>query len=333
MWTKIRIVFLGSTVFGLRCLERLIGLSDCEVVGILTTPDVFTISYRPEGVRNVMYADFHPLAACEKIPIVVLRGPMTDPNVYSTIESWKPDLIVVAGWYHLVPKEIRSIAPAVGLHASLLPDYSGGAPLVWAIINGEDRTGITLFMLDDGVDSGGIIGQRDLPIYLNDTIATLYRRVEREGLALLEEHIPRISWNEAVTTVQDNSKRRVMPQRKPQDGLIDWNWSAWRLYNFIRAQSEPYPGVFTFLAGEKLTIWEAKLFDHHPRGVEKEALAAGEVIAIISEGPLQGVLVATRDGDHPLLITRVGFGEDHTLSGLEFSARQRMACRKVFLGT
>jgi methionyl-tRNA formyltransferase len=82
---------------------------------------------------------------------------MNEPGLFQTVTSWNPDAFLVAGWYHMIPKIWRNLAPAYGLHASLLPDYSGGAPLVWAMINGETKTGVTLFQMDDGVDSGPIV--------------------------------------------------------------------------------------------------------------------------------------------------------------------------------
>jgi methionyl-tRNA formyltransferase len=211
------------------------------------------ISYQPQGVTNVLHADFEPVAKDASIPVEILEGNMGNPVLLERVRSWQPALMVVVGWYHMIPRSMRTLAPAVGLHASLLPDYSGGAPLVWAIINGEKETGITLFQLDDGFDTGPIIGQRREPIFDNDTIATLYARIEERGLDLLRTHLPQIARGEAHYTPQDESRRRIFPQRSPEDGRIDWSWSARRVYNFVRAPTRPYPGAFTELAGERLT--------------------------------------------------------------------------------
>ena len=89
---------------------------------------------------------------------------MRDPALLEKVACWKPEAFLVSGWYHMVPRKWRALAPAYGLHASLLPDYSGGAPLVWAMIKGEEKTGITLFQLGDGVDDGPILGQAETPI-------------------------------------------------------------------------------------------------------------------------------------------------------------------------
>lgn len=213
----------------------------------MTAPSKFTISYSPDRpVVNVLHADFHALAQKEKIPILEMSTKMTDPAVIDFIERCMPEFILVVGWYHMVPEVILKIPPkgVAGIHASLLPKYSGGAPLVWAMINGEQETGLTLFYFDKGVDSGDIIGQRRVTIRLNDTIATLYSRVEEEGLLLLEEMLPRIAARTAPRRPQ-KEERTIFPQRKPEDGKINWSCSSLRVYNFSRAQTA-LPRCFHF---------------------------------------------------------------------------------------
>ena len=256
---KMRLVFIGASGFGLRCLQACLEIPEVKVVGVVTAPETFTISYRPQGVTNVLYANVSGLAEVNNISVVSLERSMADPSMLKTITAWKPNAFLVAGWYHMIPKRWRELAPAYGLHASLLPDYSGGAPLVWAMINGETKTGITLFQMDDGVDSGPIAGQREENILPDDTIATLYARIEQQGLNLLYEILPVIAGGALHLREQDESKRRVMPQRSPEDGCIDWNQDAEAIIRFIRAQTKPYPGAFTTLHGKELHIWTASL--------------------------------------------------------------------------
>lgn len=118
------------------------------------------------------------------------------------------------------------------------------------MINGEQETGLTLFYFDEGVDSGDITGQRRVAIRLNDTIATLYDRVEKEGLSLLEEMFPLIAEGEAPPTPQKETERTVWPQRRPEDAEINWFSSSLSAYDLIRAQTKPYPGAFTFRKGK-----------------------------------------------------------------------------------
>ncbi len=252
-----RVLFVGASAFGLKCLEEVSRLSEVSVVGVLTAPKAFSISYSKTPVTNVLHVDFATWSAAHRLPCFEMQHGMNYPPLLDWVTALKPQLVVVVGWYHLVPKAIREISPAIGLHASLLPDYSGGAPLVWAMINGEAETGISLFQLADGVDSGPVFGQESVLILPEDTIATLYSRIEECGLALLRSHLPRIARGEAVPWVQDESKRRVFPQRSPSDGRIVWERGADYVDRFIRAQTRPYPGAFTTLGCDRLTIWAA----------------------------------------------------------------------------
>lgn len=252
------IVFIGSSAFGLRCLEACLSLSTVRVTGVVTAPETFSISYRPDGVTNVLHAEVGEVAKSHTVPVRRLESTMNEPGLFEAVAGWKPDCFLVAGWYHMIPKRWRELAPAYGLHASLLPNYSGGAPLVWAMINGESKTGITLFQMDDGVDSGPIAGQKEEPIFPNDTIATLYARIEERGLELIREVLPRLADGDLALRAQNEAERRTVPQRSPEDGLIDWTWSAEILERFIRAQTRPYPGAFTIWKGKPLHIWQAQ---------------------------------------------------------------------------
>lgn len=249
MGERVRIVFVGTTAFGLRILKAV----QPHVVGAVAAPQTFSISYRPGGVTNVRHADIPGHCAESGIPCALLETGMAD--LLPQIRAWKPDPFLVAGWFHMIPKAWREIAPAYGLHASLLPDYAGGAPLVWAMINGEKKTGITLFQLGDGVDDGPIVAQAETDILPDDTIATLYDRIEDLAVGLVGgdilslPHIP-----------QDFSKRRVFPQRGPEDGEIDWSWTAEQVHNFVRAQTKPYPGAFSKIDGKFVRIWDVKPF-------------------------------------------------------------------------
>lgn len=253
------VVFLGSSHFGLRCLKVCIGSPECQVAGVLTVPESFRISYQPAGVNNVLHADVAGFAQSHSIAVRVIQDSMNESGLLDAVAAWKPNVFVVAGWYHMMPKTWRELAPAYGLHASLLPDYSGGAPLVWAMINGETKTGITLFQMAEGVDSGPIAGQREEPIRSDDTIATLYARIEEHGIALLHEVLPQLANGTLRLRVQDESQRRFFPQRSPEDGLINWSQDAAVIDRFIRAQTRPYPGAFSTFDGKALYIWRASV--------------------------------------------------------------------------
>jgi methionyl-tRNA formyltransferase len=272
----------------MRCLELARNLPGCEVVGVVTAPQTFSISYRPQGVTNVLYADVPGYASAHGLPHVVMAGGMDDPMLVQTVKSWLPDCFLVAGWYHMVPRAWRALAPAYGLHASLLPNYSGGAPLVWAMINGEPVTGITLFQMDDGVDTGPVAGQAEEQIRADDTIATLYERIEDKGLALLAQCLPAMARGSLQLKPQPQEGRRVMPQRSPEDGLICWDWSVKQVDRFIRAQTKPYPGAFAWAGDKKLTIWSAE-----PVALDLPHLSAS---GLVKKASGDACLVACLDG-------------------------------------
>jgi len=256
-----RIIFLGATQYSFEMLEALIanGFKPNVVFGI---PEQFKISYAPEGVTNFNYANLQLLAKREAIEYHEINGEIGNKleDFYQLIDSHKPDVILALGWFYMVSLKIRELARygAWGLHASLLPDYAGGSPLVWAMINGETKTGATLFQLDDGVDTGDIIEQREFPIATIDTIRSLYQRATDVSKTLVLDALCNIE--NLIPKKQDISRRRVFPQRKPVDGEIDLNWPAKQILNFIRAQSSPYPGAFIRGGdGRKIVIENARL--------------------------------------------------------------------------
>jgi methionyl-tRNA formyltransferase len=254
----VNIVFIGASKFGLRCLESCTEMPELNVVGVVTSPRTFSISYQPSGVTNVLHANVAAFARDQHIPVAMLAGTMSDPTLLDVVKVWQPNAFIVAGWYHMIPKTWRALAPAYGLHASLLPDYRGGAPLVWAMINGETKTGISLFQMGDGVDSGPIAAQAEEYIRNDDTIDSLYARIEERGLALLRDALPAMANGTLTLRSQDESKCRTLPQRSPEDGRIDWNQDCVVIDRFIRAQTRPYPGAFSTLNGNPIIIWAAQ---------------------------------------------------------------------------
>jgi methionyl-tRNA formyltransferase len=259
---RLRVVLLSSTAFGARCLrEGIAPLPQVEVCGILTTPRHIAISYAERPVELATHVDFTALGRELGCEVVVLGGQIRAASYLEPLARWRPDLLLALGWYYLIPRRVREVAPrgCVGIHASLLPKYRGGAPITWAIINGERETGVTLFYLDDGVDNGDIIAQARLAIEREDTCATVYERATQASIALLRAYLPRLADGTAPRIAQSEAEATYVPQRTPADGLIDWTWDAERIRNFIRAQTRPYPGAFTYLWEEKVTLWKARL--------------------------------------------------------------------------
>jgi methionyl-tRNA formyltransferase len=256
-----RIVFFGASELGYRCCEELI-LAGFEIAGLFTVPRQFNISYSPDKpVTNVLYKDFHELGEKYKIPVVSIVDKIG--SYINELNDMKPDFILVIGWYHMIPKSMRNIAlkGCAGIHGSLLPKYRGGAPLVWAMINGEKRTGVTFFYFEDGVDCGNVIDQIAFDIEETDTIKEVLKKATEGSIELVIKNIPLLAAGTAASIKQDESKATLFPQRKPEDGLIDWTWDSQRIKSFIKAQTKPYPGAFTILNGKKIKIWDADISD------------------------------------------------------------------------
>ena len=285
--TSGRIVFIGSSDTGHVCCERLLE-EGVDVALIVTRASRFSISWSPAPVTNVRHRDFHALGAAHGVPVLDAGQP--DSALRDRIAALSPDLLVVVGWYHMLPRAIRALARhgAVGVHASLLPQYRGGAPLVWAMIRGESHTGVTLFHLDDGVDDGDVVEQTALEIGERETIADGVERANQVAVHLVTKYVPAILAGAAPRTPQDHARATVMPQRRPEDGRVDW-WAltAAEAHNWIRAQTRPYPGAFTYLAGERVTVWRADRAD----AVEATDVPPGTVVT--REGR---VLVGCADG-------------------------------------
>jgi methionyl-tRNA formyltransferase len=252
-----RTIFFGANDLGYQCCARLIERGE-NIVGLFTIPREFPISYSPDApVTNVLFRDFHELGSHFRIPVVEVAGKMS--SHLDAVRALKPDLILVIGWYYMIPRAIRELASqgCVGIHGSLLPLYRGGAPLVWAMINGEREAGVTLFHFSDGVDDGDVIAQKAFPIEPRDTIREVLDKATRASVEIVEEYVPRLAAGTAPRTPQDHSLATQVPQRSPSDGLIDWSWDAKRIDNFIRAQTKPYPGAYTIIGDKRVTIWSA----------------------------------------------------------------------------
>lgn len=207
------------------------------------------------------HANFNDLhAGCD---IAIMQDEIMAFSYLQRLSHWQPDLLLVLGWYYIIPREVRERAPlgCAGIHASLLPKYRGGAPIPWAIINGETTTGVTFFYMGDGIDDGDIITQKEFPIEGVDNCATLYEKATQASVQMLRQYLPQIANGTAPRIPQDHSQATYFPLRKPEDGLIDWSWDAKRIRNFIRAQTKPYPGAFTYIKNKKVIIWDADIYE------------------------------------------------------------------------
>lgn len=312
-----RIAFMGATELGWNSCRTLFDTGQ-DVVGIFSIPQQFRISWSQTPVTNVQYKSFEDLAAEHSIPLVYVEGKMSDPVYASALRSMRPDIIIVVGWYYILPRSLRELAPlgAAGLHASLLPKYRGGAPLVWATINGEPETGVTFFHFADGVDDGDIIGQAKFSIDFADDIASLVGKASQASIKLLSDFVPMLADGTAPRIRQDHLQATSVPQRKPEDGGINWQQStAAQAYNWVRAQTRPYPGAFTFLRDEKVTIWRTAPDENSAA----QDFSPGTIVRDSSDG----FSVICADGNS-LQIKEVGLAENPNVPAAEFAASREL---------
>jgi methionyl-tRNA formyltransferase len=245
-----RIVFLGTPSFAVPPLEALIQGSD-EVVAVVTQPD------REKGRgRKVIASPVKALALQKGLPILQPEK-VKEVSFQDTLKSFGADLLVVAAYGQILPKPILSLPKygAVNIHASLLPKYRGAAPIARAILNGEKETGITTMLMDEGMDTGDVLLQSEIPIQEDETTETLQDRLAFLGAELLSETLGKMKKGEIRPTPQDHSKATYAPMLKKQDGQIDWTKGAEEIDRQVRA-FHPWPGAYTEWQGQILKIYK-----------------------------------------------------------------------------
>ncbi|MBV8161253.1 MAG: methionyl-tRNA formyltransferase [Acidimicrobiia bacterium] len=305
---RTRIVLLGGTELTLAIAER---IAD-HLVGVVWIPSTMRISYSPGGLPNARFADVGDWAEARAIATLQWSGIESLAAFLDGIES---DWGLAAGWYYLLPKRILDRFPhgCGGVHASLLPRYRGNAPLNWAILNGEAETGVSLFQMTPGLDDGPLYGQERIPIGRRTSVADLLEPMRAATLRLVS----------AAVADLDLGKSALFPQtgepcyglaRLPADGRIGWSDTAEGVDRLVRATTRPYPGAFTHLDGERITIWRgapvasAQVFGSHGQIWRLD----GRVVVVTGAG-LYGIEEATLESG------------DDALPSLTRSAHRRLA--------
>ena len=271
-----RTVWVSFDTIGRDCLEAA-AESGADVVGVVTLPGPIDSS------RSGQCA-FDEVATRLGASLIETRD-INSLETLNSIRELNPELIFVVGWSQLVRDSFIKLAPegVFGMHPTLLPRHRGRAPIPWAILAGLARTGVTLFeIVDPTADSGEIVGQVVLDIDPDETATTLFQRLAEAHVQLTRELVPRLLARTAPRIPQDPSRASSWPKRTPADGIIDWETRAPYLYDWVRAQTRPYPGAFTFLGDEKVVVWGARPVDLEgsvPAGTIVEVSSAGPVVA------------------------------------------------------
>jgi methionyl-tRNA formyltransferase len=253
----LRIVFMGTPEFAVPTLESLLSWPGCQVVAVVTAPD------KPAG-RGRQLAESAVKQAAGRHGVPVLQPlNLKAPEFQEELRSYAADLQVVVA-FRMLPEAVWNMPPrgSINIHASLLPQYRGAAPINWALIHGETQTGVTSFFLRHEIDTGDLIFQDVVPIADEDDFGTLYEKLKTAGAALALRTVQAIAAGTAPSLPQrESADLRAAPKIRKETGRLDFTQSAPALANLVRGLS-PLPTAFTQLPdGRTLKIFKARPFD------------------------------------------------------------------------
>ena len=268
-----KVIFMGTPDFAVPCLKGLIKDKNHEVVGVFTQPD-----RRKGRGKKMQGTPVKMVAEEENIPVYQPEKLNTSEN-YEMLKSINADVYVVVAYGQILSKEILELPSfgAINVHASLLPKYRGAAPIHWAIINGEDTTGITTMQMDEGLDTGDMLLQESIPIGDLDTTGDLHDRLALLGEKLLVETLEGLEKQAIIPSPQPKGEDSYAPKITKALAEIDWKSSAKDIHNLIRGL-HPFPGAQTRYRGKPLKI-------HRARWIKDDNLQdAGTIVGVSKEG-------------------------------------------------
>jgi len=278
---------MGTSRFAAPTLQAIVDAGH-EVVAVVTQPD------RPSGRgRGVHMSPVKELALSLGLPVFQPEK-IRDPQAVEQIRSYEPlDAIVVAAFGQIIPQSVLDIPKygSINVHASLLPKYRGAAPIHYAIMSGEQKTGVTTMLMNAGLDTGDILLMRETDIGPEETTGELETRLADLGAQLLVETLDKLERGEIQPQPQDHEKATVARSLKREQGQIVWNKSAEEIVNLIRAFA-PRPGAYTFLNGTELKIYKASV-NNQPTGKYQN----GQVIEVARDA----IIVAAGQGSVRLI--------------------------------
>jgi methionyl-tRNA formyltransferase len=246
----LKIIYLGTPVFAVAPLEAIIN-AGFDVVAVVTAPD------KPAGRgMHLQYSPVKTFALGKNIPVLQPLK-LKDPEFIEQLASFKADIQVVIA-FRMLPEIVWNMPPlgTINLHASLLPEYRGAAPINWAIINGEKETGVSTFFLKHEIDTGDIIGSKKTNITPDMTAGELHDVLMQQGSELIVETLEKVVKGNYKLIPQGNTSYKTAPKLFTKDCQINWVEKAVNIKNLIRGLA-PFPGAFTFVEGKMLKIYSA----------------------------------------------------------------------------
>ncbi|MGY0684182.1 methionyl-tRNA formyltransferase [Mammaliicoccus sciuri] len=276
-----KIVFMGTPDFSTGILEMLI--EEHEVIAVVTQPD------RPVGRKKVLTPPPVKKVAVEhNIPVYQPEKLNHSPELEEII-NLQPDLIVTAAFGQLLPKSLLDEPKykAVNVHASLLPKYRGGAPIHYAVMNGEKKTGVTIMYMAEKLDAGNIISQDEIDIKENDTVGDVHDQLAVLGTALLKRTLPTIFNGTNDSIPQDESLVSFASNISREDERIDWTQDAESIHNHIRGLS-PWPVAYTTMNDKNMKLWRSEIV-RNVNGKPGEIVETTKSAIIVATGSEDGV--------------------------------------------
>lgn len=314
-----RILFMGTTDFSVPFLRKI--MERDEVVAVVTQGD------RPsKRGHRLEYSEVKRLALDKNI-LLFQPDRIDNLDFVRNVKELTLDLIVVVAFGKVLPVEVLDIPQkgCVNIHFSLLPRYRGPAPVQWALLNGDSTTGVSSIFMNEQVDAGEIILQREVAINCLDNYVTLLKKLCKAGVALLEETLDLIRQEKATPYPQDKSGVTYAPLLKKSDGQINWNDSSRRIVNRIRALN-PWPGTYIEIKGQKrVRILEAKVASMLDVARKGRLPKPGEIVEI-RRG--EGFVVAC--GEEGLLVTRVQPEGKSIYSAYDYLQGARLAVSDIW---
>ncbi|HLY62465.1 MAG TPA: methionyl-tRNA formyltransferase [Terriglobia bacterium] len=246
------LIFCGTPEFAVPTLQKLVA-EKFSVRLVITNPD--------ERAGRGYEVKAPPVKQAAEAAGLAVYQPrkLKDPNTQEYLSQFHPDAIVVVAYGHIIPTWMIEMANlgCFNVHASLLPKYRGAAPIQWAIMRGEEKTGVTTMMIDAGLDTGGILLQCEIGISDDDTTETLSEKLSTTGADLMVETLRGLAANKIQPRPQDHAAATLAPILKKEDGRIEWSQTAAEIARRVRGLS-PWPGAFTSFRGATLHIWKAR---------------------------------------------------------------------------
>jgi len=276
-----KIIYFGTPEFAVPSFEALIESGE-DVVSVVTQPD------RVKGRGHKLSQPPVKELASERGISVLQPSGIRTPEFFDEMAGLAPDIIVVVAYGKILPPSLLKLPPlgCINVHASLLPQYRGAAPIQWALINGDEKTGITTMFMDEGMDTGDILLKEEVEIDEEDNALTLSRRLSHVGASLLIKTLRGLR-DKSIRPAPQSGKPTLAPPLKKENGRINWALSARDIANLIRG-TYPWPGAYCYLRGEKIDIIKAKVVPNNNKGPvgRLEQISGSDILVSTGSGLL-----------------------------------------------